>query len=131
MSLKPPPLPSTPRDQSQAHAAELTYRPACSGSAGTIIGEQTRREASAHRRCAARYASAASWEAVLGRMLSDSHDSWLCMTAADGVRAVVPFSVHARVVGGIGTFRSMVRCVRCMIWKSRECARRACFNSLP
>ena len=131
MSLLSKSLPFQPCHQPQARAAELTYRPTCSGSAGTIISEQARREASAHRRCAAGCASAGSWEAVRGRMLSDLHDLWPSMTAADGVRAVVPFSVHARAVGGIGTFRSMVRCVRCMIWKSRECARRACFNSLP
>ena len=59
----------------------------------------------------------AGWVVVFGRMLSDSHDSWLCMTAADGVRAVVPFSAHARVVGVSDTFRCMVRCVRCMISK--------------
>ena len=93
-------LPFQPCHQPHAHASELTYHPACSGSAGTFIGEQARREASAHRRCAAGGASAGSWEVVLGRMLTDLHGSCTCMTAADGVRAVVPFSVHARVALG-------------------------------
>ena len=78
---------------------------------GASLGSRLRLKDTACGRCV----RVAGWVVVFGRMLSDSRDLWPCMTAADVVQPVVPFSVHTRVVVGIGAFRCMVLRVRCMI----------------
>ena len=76
---------------------------------GACFGSRSRLRDTVCGRCVC----VAGWVVVFGRMLSDLHDLWLCVTAFALLVLVVRVSEHAHAAGDSGFIRCMVLRVRC------------------
>ena len=113
MSLKPEPLPCKPRDRRLARAAELPYQYLCCASMGIIVCACCESRSRLRDTVCGRCVSVAGWVAVFGRMMSDLHGCWPCVTAFAMLVLVVRVSEHVYAADVTGCFRCMALRVRC------------------